>query len=118
MNIEMLSLGLQFPNSPGLFERLGRRREFYLELDEGTKAYIWKHARRLKAVDIYLMEEPRGDLIVQDRRDFLDPGGNLYEPVSVKCEYEYSAEYVKWVIYCVSCACACVFCATANYTFT
>jgi hypothetical protein len=66
----------------GLLERLKVRREFYLVVNEAeAEAYIWNQAKRLKTVDIYLIKEPRGDLILQDRRDFVDQRGNMYEPV-------------------------------------
>jgi len=67
--------------------RLQRRPGFTVPIDDASGSYIWEVAKRLKQVSLFLLDEARPDLIVHDRRDFVDERGNMFEPVGLRFNF-------------------------------
>ena len=58
----------------GLWVRLEEREpKFSLKLDDKSKQYVWSIIVSQDNIQIYELQEPRGDLIIYDRFKYCDP---------------------------------------------
>lgn len=73
-----------------LWIRLASRKNFSISLDEQAKTFIWRLVCKNDAVDMFLLVDPRPQLIDYNRYDNLDPDLEIIcEPVKVKCLMHY-----------------------------
>lgn len=63
-----------------LWKRLAKRPGFVIKLDEKSKGFLWRQLTTVSEFVYYELPEPRPDLDIFNRMDFVDPeSGHMVE---------------------------------------
>ncbi|KAL4226792.1 General transcription factor 3C polypeptide 1 [Mactra antiquata] len=87
--------GLDGINISALFLRLEERKGFTFSLDDSSKPYIWQCVQTLKNVEFYELEKPRGDLVLYNRFEYIDPETRHFLDTDVVPDSIYPVKVLK-----------------------